>query len=188
MRTITTGVVLIIVGIAIFAFTLFKLIGGAALDEQTKVPGSVSAVLDAPGRYYVWDNHWTRFEGQRVRYAAGWPAETKVVVRDSNGVELAFVADASQNWSIGNNEKTSVGYVEVPAATTIQIDISGVMSERIVTVSNLTMKQELWSRLGGFGIALVTGAIGIVLCLFGLLVRRRAVKAGNSSQPENIGG
>ncbi len=174
MRIAALGFTLVIVGIAIFAFTLIQLVGGAALDLQTKVPGTVTAELDASGRYYMWDNHWTMFDGERVKYPADWPADAKVAVHDVNGAELEFIPDASQNWSIGNNEKTSVGYVEVPTATTIRLDIDDVGRDRIVTVSNRTMKQELWSRLGGFGVALVVGGLGAMICLFGVLVRRRS--------------
>ena len=173
MRIVIFGLALIVVGMAIFAFTLLKLIGGSALDLQIKVPGKVTAEIETAGRYYVWDNHWTMFGGERVQYSADWPDDAKVSVRDANGSELEFVSDASQNWSIGNNEKTSIGYVDVPAATTIQLDIDDTGRDRVVTVSNRTMKQELWSRLGGFGLGLVVGVVGIPICLLGLFVRRR---------------
>ena len=187
MRIFVAGIALILVGIGFFAFTLVRLIGGAALDPQSKVPGSLSAEIEVPGRYYVWDNHWTMFDGQRVKYPAGWPAEAQIAVRDGNGAQLAFVADASQNWSIGNNAKTSVGFIDVPAATAIQIDISDIGRERIVTISNRTMKQELWSRLGGFGIGLAVSAVGAAVCVFGWLRRRRATSAGIESKLESIG-
>ena len=180
MRIATAGLALIIIGIAIFAFTLFQLIGGSALDPQTKVPGTVVTEIDAPGRYYVWDNHWTMFDGERIQYAADWPNQAKITVRDANGTEVHFVPDASQNWSIGNNEKTSVGYVDVKAATTLRLEIDDVGRDRIVTVSNRTMKQELWSRLGGFGVGLLVGVVGVPVCLLGLLVRRRRDDSRNS--------
>ena len=56
MRFTIIGIALIIAGIAIFAFTLVRLINGSALDPQTKVPGPVSAEIHEPGRYYIWDN------------------------------------------------------------------------------------------------------------------------------------
>lgn len=181
MRIATAGFALFIVGIAIFGFTLVQLIGGTALDPQTKVPGTVTAEIDASGRYYVWDNHWTMFDGERVQYSADWPKDAKIVVRDSNGRELEFIADASQNWSIGNNEKTSIGYIDIPTPSAIRLDIDDIGNERIVTVSNRTMKQELWSRLGGFAVGLGVGAIGVTICLLGLLVRRRISTAEGDS-------
>ncbi|QDV25007.1 hypothetical protein [Aureliella helgolandensis] len=177
MRIAALGFALFIVGMAVFAYTLVPLISGAALDSQTKVPGTVTAEIAAAGRYYVWDNHWTTFDGERLKYAADRPQNAMVVVRDVNGVELEFVPDASQNWSIGNNEKTSIGYVDVPTATTLQLNIADTGRDRIVTVSNRTMKQELWSRLGGFAVAVALGAVGIPICVVGLLVRHRSSNA-----------
>jgi predicted xylose isomerase-like sugar epimerase len=113
MRVTSVGIALIVVGIAIFAFSLVRLINGAALDAQSKVPGIVSVQIDAPGRYYVWDNHWTTFEGERIKYAADCPAEARVTVSDSGGNHLKFTPDASESWSIGNNGKTSIGYIDV---------------------------------------------------------------------------
>ncbi|QDT03982.1 hypothetical protein K227x_23680 [Rubripirellula lacrimiformis] len=181
MRIAALGFALIVGGIAIFAFTLVELIDGAALDPQTKVPGTVTAEIDSPGRYYVWDNHWTMFDGERLQYDAEWPDDARIAVRDASGEELKFVPDASQNWSIGNNEKTSVGYVDVPLATTIQLDVDDVGRDRIVTVSNRTMEQELWSRLGGFGVALVVGILGVPICLLGLFLSRRSANAEGDS-------
>lgn len=187
MRITTAGIALLIAGVAIFVFTLVRLINGSALDPQTKVPGTVSAEIDAPGRYYVWDNHWTMFNGERVQYSADCPVDAQVVVHDSSGDELQFVPDASQNWSIGNNEKTSIGYVDVPAATALRLDVAGVGRERIVSVSNRTMKQELWDRLGGFGVGLIVGLIGIPIALLGLLVRRRPSTAVVDARADSHG-
>ena len=173
MRITSAGLILIFVGVAIFAWTLIRLIGGAALDPQTKVPGTVRANIDGAGRYYLWDNHWTTFEGERFKYAADCPDDVSVTAKDANNAKLDFVRDSSQNWSIGNHSKTSIGYLDVPAATTIQIDIENAGRERIVTVSNRTMKQELWSRLGGFGIGIVVSAVGLVVCLLGFALRPR---------------
>lgn len=173
MRLAIAGIVLVIIGVAIFASTLLRLINGAALDSQTKVPGAVTTVIESPGRYYVWDNHWTKFNGERVKYPADWPDTAQVMIHDSTGAELEFVPDTSKNWSIGNNEKTSVGYVDVPTATTIHIDVDQVGRDRIVTVSGRTMQQELWSRLIGFGVGIGVGIVGLPITLLGLFLRRR---------------
>ncbi len=173
MRVATAGIVLLVVGIAIFALTLVRLSGGAALDPQTKVAGTVTAEIAAPGRYYLWDNHWTVFDGERIKYSADCPEGAEVTVTDAGGSALEFVADASQSWSIGNNGKTSIGYVDVPSATTIRLVIDDVGGERIVSVSNRTLREELWPRLGGFGIGLVVAAVGAMLSFLGVFWRRR---------------
>ena len=187
MRIAAFGLALIFIGVTIFALTLFKLIGGSALDPQTKVPGTVNVEIETAGRYYVWDNHWTMFGGERVQYPPDWPDDAKVAVRDANGMQLQFVSDASQNWSIGNNEKTSIGYVDVPVATSIEVVIDDVGRDRVVTVSNRTMKQELWSRLGGLGLGLVVGMVGVPICLLGWFFRRRG-SAGTMYSSSSAGG
>jgi hypothetical protein len=108
MRIATAGLALIIVGVAIFALTLVRLIGGAALDPQSKVPGSVSAEIDVPGRYYVWDNHWTMFDGQRVQYSADWPGRRKGrrSRRQRSGTRLCSRRIAElEHWKQRKNER-----------------------------------------------------------------------------------
>ena len=173
MRTTIAGTGIIIVGIVIFGFTLVRLMNGAPLEPVTKVPGTVKVKVLTPGRYYVWDNHWTTFEGKKTKYDDDWPGDATVMVRDSTGKALDFVPDSSQSWTIGNSGKTSAGYIDVPNESTLQVDIDHVRHERIVSISNRTMQQDLWSRLGGFGIGLLVGAIGISILLIGLFLRGR---------------
>lgn len=174
MRITIAGISLIVAGVAIFAFTLARLINGAALDQQFKVPGTLSAEIHSPGRYYVWDNHWTMFNGERYQYPADCPENAQIIVREETDVELPFVPDTSQNWSIGNHEKTSIGYVDLTASTTLRLEVDSVGRDRIFTVSSRTMKQELWASLGGLGVGLFAVVVGIPIALLGLLLRRRA--------------
>ncbi len=181
MKAFTIGLILLVAGIAIFAVTFFRLIGGHALDEQTQVPGTLHVVIDQADRYYLWDNHWTLFDGRRVQYPKGCPDDIRVTVLDSEGGELQFVADSSKSWSIGNSSKTSVGYVDVPDAAELQLKIENLDRERIFSVSNDTMKQELWDRLGGLGIGIVIGLLGLPITLVGLMIRRRQRRLESST-------
>lgn len=183
MSATRVGVVFIFAGIAIIAYTLSQLAGGAALDRQTKVPGTVTAELNEPGRYYIWDNHWTKFEGERVKYSSDWPNNAKVAVRETEGRELEFIPDRSLSWSIGNNGKTSIGYIEIDTPSSIELDIDDVGNGRIVSVSNRTMKQELWKRLGGFGIGLITAGIGAIVCILGVFKRPRKMPTTGDTRP-----
>lgn len=174
MRIFLAGAALVAAGVAVFAVTFSRLYNGASLEPQTLVPGAVEAQVDAPGRYYLWDNHWTMFEGKRFQYPDHWPETATVTARDGDDSVLEFVPDASQNWSIGNTEKTSIGYVEVPAPTTLRLQVDDLDRERVVTVSDRTMQEELWAKLSGFGIGLALALVGAPIAGLGLLLGRRA--------------
>lgn len=181
MRTTFVGIGAIAIGIAIFAFTLIRLISGAPLEPTTKVPGTVKIDVLTPGRYYLWDNYWTKFEGKKTKYADDWPEDATVIVRDSTGTELDYVPDSSQSWSIGNSGKTSAGYIDVTTASALQLDIEGVGHERIVSVSKRTMRQDLLSRIGGLGVGFVVGALGVLVLLIGWFLRGRGSTATGKS-------
>lgn len=173
MRATPIGFALMIAGIGIFVFTLGRLMYGPALDPQVKVPGTITVEVEEPGRHYLWDQHFTRFEGERVKYSDDCPKDVKVSVVSSTGDTLPFVQDASQSWSIGNSGKTSVGYVDVPGAMTLDITVDGTGRERIFSVSGRTTKDELWLRLRGFGVSLVVGLLGLCIAFVGMLGGRR---------------
>ena len=167
---------MILTGIALFGFTLFQLYIGSGPDPLTEVPGKVTAEIKEPGRYYLWDNHWTTFEGERKKYAADCPEDAEISVKGSDGKELTFVPDRSQNWSIGNSEKTSIGYVDVASASELEFTVGDVNRPRIVSVSKRSMKQDLWLRLAGTGIGAVVGILGIPVIILGFIQQRSSRK------------
>jgi len=187
MKGATIGFGLVIMGVAVFGYTLMHLVEGAALDEQAKVPGTFVVSVEEAGRHYVWDNHWTRFEGEHLKYDADCPSDGRVVVRDGSGVEVAFTPDSSQGWSVGNNGRKSVGYVEVSGATELEFVVDGVGQERIFSVSNRTVRRELWSRLGGLGVGVALVFLGSVVAFVSFVVGRRDPKGGVEVEVANEG-
>lgn len=172
-KRIILGLALGIGGIATVAVTLAGLVRGTSLVEQAKVPGTLQAKVEEAGRYYLWDNHWTIFEGERIQYPADCPADAKITVQDSTGQDLQFVPDSSEGWSIGNSGKTSIGYVDLPGSAELRIEVGAVGRDRVVSFSNTTVQDELWRKLGGFGVGILVGLIGLPIVIWGFIARLR---------------
>lgn len=167
------GVATLLVGAMVFAYSLANLISGPVLDPAATAPGAMTFPASGEGRWYIWDHHRTSFEGEQRKYDSRWPSEAEITIRDAQGAVLEWTPDSSRSWSIGNHAKTSVGYVEVPAATSLTLEVRGLPEERVLSVSNRSMGDELWARLGGIGGGLIIGLFGIVVTLVGLLSRRK---------------
>lgn len=187
MKGTTIGFGIVGVGVVVFVFTLVRLVGGAPLEEQAKVPGTFKVSVEEGGRHYLWDNHWTRFEGEHLKYEANCPPDAEIQILDGAGGVVPFTPDTSQGWSVGNNGRKSVGYVELAGATDLAIKVNGVGRERIFSVSNRMVGGELWSRLGGLGAGVVLVFLGSVVALVGFLAGRRESKGGVEVEVRNEG-
>ena len=163
------GAGLVLAAIVVGGSAFVSLQRGVSHDVQFKAPGTFQARAADAGRYYVWDNHKTWFEGEKVRSKAAFPDEMTVEVSDAAGQTLEFTRDDSQSWSIGSHAKTSVGYVDLPADSDVQIDARGDDGERILSLSQANLGQELWQTFIGFGIATVAAGLGIPIAIWGLI-------------------
>ncbi len=88
-RLKTIGIAFIVAATGIFVLGAIRLLGGYPNEEQNRVPGTIKVNLE-PGRYYLWGNHWTRFDGKRLNYDADCPANAPIAIHDHTGKALGF--------------------------------------------------------------------------------------------------
>ena len=166
------GGLLLIAGLIIFVASFSRLYQGHSLTLQFQSQGTVQRQTDSVGRFYVWDNYVTHFNGQKVRLSSKTPKNLQISIQDTNGASLEFVPDDSQSWSIGNHAKKSIGYVEVKEPQSLNIISSG-SDQRILSFGPANLKAELWQKLGGFALAILIGGLGFVWCLLSLFLGGR---------------
>ncbi len=183
-KTVAVGGTLVLVGVVVFVATFISLARGGPGEAEFKVPGSFQAEVKEPGRYYVWDNRRTVFEGRTIHHKSGFPAGLEVVVRDSIGKQLEFVEDDSAGWSVGNHAKKSVGYVELQSAGQVEIEVVGSSdSERVVSFSPSTLRQAMGRTFVAVGVAVALGLSGLLVSFVGILIvlfgKRRTTSDAN---------
>lgn len=162
------GAVLLIGGILIGIVTFGRLYLGTSLYPQYAASGSFTVQTVDAGRYYLWDNYVTWFEGGKVRNDKGFPEEVGLVVRDSQGKELELFPDSEQSWGIGNHAKSSIGYVQTSGSGQLTIDVQGGDGKRVLSFGKADLKNELWRKLGGFAYAAFGILLGLPITLWGL--------------------
>jgi hypothetical protein len=158
------------VGIVVFACLFVSLYRGDASEPQYKVPGSFKTETKEPGRYYLWDNHWTRFEGRRFGRDKRFPASLEITIRSANGAPLEFVKGDSSSWSVGNHAKTSVGYVEIENPGEVLIEVSGHEDEeRVLSFSKSEVRQAVGRLFICAGVAVLLMFAGFATSLVGFV-------------------
>ncbi len=156
-----------------FVWTFYELNRGAGHEPQFEVPGTFRSSADQPGRYYVWDNHLTMFEGTKIQRDEKFPEELEIIIRDAAGNPVEFVADTSKSWRIGNHDKSSVGYIDAKVPGEFEIEVRGDAETRILSFSQPDLFKELRSALMGFAVAAVFALVGAIAMLLSIFRRAR---------------
>ncbi len=168
IKRLSLGLLLIIGAFVLVVSSFSSLHQGKSLQEQFPASGSFKVSASDGGRYYLWDNYVTQFEGQRFRHSSKIPKDIQFTVTDSDGSKIDFISDTSRSWSIGNHAKKSIGYLDSQSPGEWTIHVSGGDGTRVLSFSKADMKGELIRKLGGFGVALVFGLAGFVSGAWGL--------------------
>ena len=169
IKTMLVGAALIVMGVLGAVAVFLPLIRGGATEVQYRVPGSFDVSVEEAGRYYFWDNHRTLFEGTSYNREARLPDGMTIEIRDSSGGRCDFVADSSISWSVGNHSKESVGYIDMDAAGTVQVDVSGGGEERILSFSQSSLLQVMGRVFIGLGFAGLMGVLGFGVLIWGVV-------------------
>lgn len=138
-------------------------------EFQFKNPGMENIQVSTPGKYYLWNDYQTFFEGQSFSTSKQLPNGTKVTVIDSvSGKELTFNPDASISISVGNNAQTSIGYVEIsgPQSLSVQIESN---EERVFTFAQSRFMKIISTVAGAIVLSAILTLSGIGALIWGLV-------------------
>jgi hypothetical protein len=185
IKTIITGAVVFVVGAFVAPLLiLLSLVLGQPHDLQFKVPGTAETSVDAPGRYYLWNDYRTVFDGKNYDQSQNIPNGMEFRIRDAEGRQLQFISAGLISTSSGRSSKQSIGYVEVTGPGKIEIQVTGGDEERVFSFSRSGFLKLIAVILGGFGVSMLAGLTGFVLIIWGLV---KLVK-GNKSGKQNLAG
>jgi hypothetical protein len=168
--SIIAGSVLLVLGVLVVPLiVILPLILSDRIEVQFKVPGTAEATIVEPGRYYLWNDFETVFEGNTYKRSKKIPDGYEIRIKDAKGELLEFVANASMTSSGAKGSKKSIGYVEVTEAGPLAIEVSGGDEERIFSFGPSLILKILGLVFGGVGAAMLFGAAGFVVIILGIV-------------------
>ena len=171
IKTIIAGVIFLIgASVVPFLFLLpLPLILQQQNENQFKVPGSLQVSVEKPGRYYLWNDFRTVYNGQSFNRSERIPDGMNIRVEDSSGHQVNFVSDTSISSTTGGSAKNSIGYVEIEHPGKVTVHVSGTVEERIFSFSQSGILKMFLYILRGIGACVIFGLAGVGLIVWGIV-------------------
>jgi hypothetical protein len=169
--TIIAGVVLVFLALVVVPMAAFvpMMLSDLETDPQFKVPGKTQIAVDKPGRYYLWNNYRTVFEGRSFNRNPYLPDGMEIRISDAQtGKSLDFVGSSSAS---ANSEASSsrIGYVEIPGPCKVEIEVTGGQEELVFSFSKSDFPQMLRLIVGTFVAVPFLGLAGFGVIIWGIV-------------------
>lgn len=171
MKKIVFGIILFILGAIIIPLAIvLTVVSNLPGNKQFKVPGIARVIIDEPGRYYLWNDYQTLFEGKSYNRSERVPDGVEIKIKDADtGETFDFVTSLTMSSSNGSSSKNSVGYIDVQNAADISIEIAGLNNERIFSFSQFRLLKLIGLILAGGLLSTVFALSGIGITIWGIV-------------------
>lgn len=98
------------------------------------IPGQTVVTIEEQGRYYLWNDYQTIFNGRTYSSSEELPDELEILLLENKtGNKVEFTPNQSITPSTGDSHKNSIGYFEIDTPATYILTISGESSARVVS-------------------------------------------------------
>ena len=179
-KTLITGIILFILGMIVITMVMPILLYDLIDDsngEQFRVPGSTQIIVEEPGRYYLWNNYQTVFEGKSYNRSKTIPdgMEFKISNKETSK-PFDFVTHLSISSNRGTSSSNSIGYVDVLSPGRVDIEIVGGGEERIFSFSRSVFTPLLALIVCGALLSMAISFIGFGLFIWGIVKRVNSKK------------
>jgi hypothetical protein len=168
--TIITGVVLFVAGAFLIpAAILVPIALNQPKAQQFLAPGSIEVTAENPGRYYLWNDYQTIFNGRTYNSPEDLPAGLEITIMDDRGERLTFISDGSTSSRGGSTSQKSIGYVEVAGPRGLTVVVSGEADPRVFSFARSNTMKIVGLVLGGMGASVLITLAGIILSIIGIV-------------------
>lgn len=173
IKIIASGLILFILGLFVITivipFFMFDLIENS-YGEQFKIPGSTLVIVEEPGRYYLWNNYQTVFEGRSYNRSEEIPDGLEIKIRNKEtGKPFDFVTKLSISSNRGTSSKNSIGYVDVLSPGGVDIEIAGGSEDRIFSFSRSVFTSQLGFIVCGALLSMAISFLGFGFAIWGIV-------------------
>lgn len=188
VKTIVAGAVFLLIAAAVIPLSVaIAIFHNNGHDGQFEVPGTNEISILKPGRYYLWNDFQTIYNGKSYSRSEGIPDGVEIRVHEKNGGPLQFTSDARISEKEGTESRNSIGYVNVGQPGTLMIEVSGNNEKRIFSFSQSKFLQTFLVILISLGFAFLAGIAGVIFVCWGIRKLTRAEKTV-SNRPITLGG
>lgn len=187
IKTLVTGIILFSLGILVISMVMPALFYDLLENrngEQFKIPGRTQVIVEEPGRYYLWNDYHTVFEGKSYNRSETIPDGLEFKIRNKEtSKSFKFVSDLSISSNRGSHSSNSIGYVEIAGPGRVEIDIVGGSEERIFSFSRSVFTPLLALIVCGSLLSMASCFLGFGFVVWGIV---KLVKSNNNDDEEGM--
>lgn len=166
LKTLIAGIAIFLTGaVALPAFFVFTLLSGGMAGQQFIAPGSAEIQIEKPGRYYLWNDYQTVYDGTTYNDSLTVPGGLTIRFSDASGQPLPLNADTSMSINIGSSSKNSIGFIEVTTPGSVAVSVSGEVESRVFSVSAFSLAGFARMILSGLALAFA----GLAILIWGIV-------------------
>ena len=170
LKTLIAGIVLFVVGAFVVPIAfLLPLILNNSDERQFIIPGITEVEILESGRYYLWNDFQTVFDGKSYNRSESIPDGLEIAITNEDGKDLQFTSDTSMSSSSGSSSKNTIGYVEVSNPSRLTVSVSGGSDERVFSFSESGIIKMLGLIFGGFGLSMLLALAGVGISIWGTI-------------------
>ncbi|MDD5262205.1 MAG: hypothetical protein PHD76_10200 [Methylacidiphilales bacterium] len=163
LKTLIAGILLFVIGAFVVPIAMIlPLILDGSKETQFMIPGSAEVDIEKPGRYYLWNDYQTVFEGKSYNRSEGIPDGLEISIKSANGEKLKFVSDTSISSSSGSSSKHSIGYIQAGNPGKLTVAVSGTAEPRVFSFSESGIMKMLGLIFAGSAISILVALTGIL--------------------------
>lgn len=151
--------------------------------QQFIIPGETRVEVAEPGRYYLWNDFETVFEGRSYSSGLALPGGLTISVTPADGspeIPMQVGMDITEN--IGGTNRKSIGYFEIPRTGGYDVRVTGTAAPQVFSFGRSIfgdnpMKFMISMMIAGLSCFLLVMG-GMVMMVLGVvfLVRERREK------------
>lgn len=181
-KQILWGVILFVLGAmvipVVFVVAAFVHAAGCKPLAKFVIPAQVTVTVEQPGRYYLWNNYQTVFEGKSYSDSPSFPDGLEIsLIENQTGTAVAFLTNASISVTSNNDQKNSIGYVEIEQSGDYTLSVTGSTPPRVCSLGKTIFSlRNVLAFLACFGFTMAIGLAGFVLVIVGLVNVSRSRK------------
>lgn len=184
-KIITGGVTFVVGAFVIPLLFVLPLIFHHEQQSQFKIPGNTEVAVTKPGRYYLWNDFRTVYDGKSYDRPENIPDGLDIQIRDSDGHQLQFVSDSSISSTSSASAKKSIGYVEVEHPGKVTIEVKGGSENRIFSFSQSGLLIMFGLIFGAAGLGMIVSLAGLGLIIWGIVTLVRSSRRGEPTNAPN---
>ena len=179
VKKIIGGGILFVIGMILpFAFIIPLVF---QTDDITfRAPGSVDVIIEKPGRYYLYNNYSTVFEGRSYSFAEELPHGLSFsLIEKESGASVPMNSDLSISSEAGSQLKSSIGYFKLIRPGQYTLTVSGNMEDRIFSFGESFFGHRFKNMILGMLVAFAAAITALVLIVLGIVDLVRESKSAN---------